>query len=120
LLELVAFLAFAAVALAAEMNTVLQISLYVLLLAAVIASCFRPLDRKDIHYGFVSVAVSCARCCASIFSRHDFPYRISTQTASVATTRNRAEIVENQPTPIFSIAGRHTAVPKAPKRYRTM
>jgi hypothetical protein len=44
-----------------------------------------------------------------------FPNRILIYIPLVETTTNNADIVENQPTPIFSIAGRQTALPRAAK-----
>lgn len=55
----------------------------------------------------------------SIASCHSWPQIAVAQVPNVATTRNSAEIVENQPTPILSMTGRHAADPAAANRYLT-
>jgi hypothetical protein len=52
----------------------------------------------------------------SMLSRHPLPNRILTYTITVIITKEMPDMVENQPTPILSIAGRTRAVPAAPNR----
>lgn len=48
------------------------------------------------------------------------PHLTTAHTPTIPTTMSRAEMVLNQPTPIDPTAGKTTAEPTAPKRYRTM
>lgn len=51
-------------------------------------------------------------------SRQDPPHRAVAHVPVAASTRNAADMVENQPTPIFSTTGKQAADPAAAKKYR--
>lgn len=54
----------------------------------------------------------------AVLSRHEAPYFAVAHVPRVETATNKAEMVENQPTPIRSMTGSTTAVPAAAKVYR--